>query len=82
MNAIIKLIKLSEIYGKIRGLRSSTISLYIFNRGTIIPHLKKGGNITVRNYEKAIFWFSDHWPENEQWPDFIKRPSRKEEIKQ
>lgn len=82
MNMIKKLLKVSSIYCENKRIVFPTLSTRIFNCSRTLTNLEKGGTITVRNYERAVSWLSDHWPENEEWPDFIKRPPRKEEIKQ
>lgn len=75
MELINGLITLCDYYCQNRGLSSATVFFSIFNDGKSFKRLKNGGDLTVRNYEKAIRWFSDHWPEGEAWPDFIERPN-------
>ncbi|MDI2091596.1 hypothetical protein [Commensalibacter oyaizuii] len=74
MKMIDKLLTLCFKYCEFRKITIVTLSIYIFNYSRTLNNLKNGGTITVRNYERAVEWLSDHWPENYPWPDFIQRP--------
>ncbi|CAI3958332.1 hypothetical protein [Commensalibacter papalotli (ex Botero et al. 2024)] len=74
------LIKLCEYYCEMENVSVSFLSNSIFQRGNTIYNLQNGKTITVRNYERAVEWLSDHWPEDKEWPDFIERPKVKERI--
>lgn len=80
MNMISRLLILSSEYCNDKRIVFSTLSSLIFNDGKTLSRLKNGSTITVRNYEHAVGWLSDHWPEDKQWPDFIERPNVKERV--
>lgn len=80
MNMISKLLKLSYEYCRINKINNTTLSIYIFNNSQVIFNLRNGSTMTVRNYERAVEWLSDHWPEDKAWPDFIERPKVKERV--
>lgn len=65
---------LCRIYCNQHEIAEGTLSYRLFNNGSILRKLRNGNSITIRSYEKALQWLSDHWPENEKWPDFIVRP--------
>ncbi|CAI3953919.1 unnamed protein product [Commensalibacter communis] len=79
MNMIDKLLTLCSGYCESRKIVFPTLSTLIFNSGTTLSRLQNGGSITVRNYEHAVEWLSDHWPEDQQWPDYIERPKERVE---
>lgn len=80
MNMISRLLILSSEYCNDKRIVFSTLSSLIFNDGKTLSRLKNGSTITVRNYEHAVGWLSDHWPEDKPWPDFIERPNVKERV--
>lgn len=80
MNMITKLLNLSYEYCDDKKIVYPTLSSLIFNDGKTLSRLRNGSTITVRNYERAVEWLSDHWPEDKQWPDFIERPNVKERV--
>jgi hypothetical protein len=54
--------------------RTSTIVLRDRRR---LPMMESGKcSITVRNYELAMRWFSEHWPDGYKWPSGVDRPQR------
>lgn len=76
MNMISKLLTLSSEYCENKKIVFPTLSSLIFSNSHTLSRLKSGSTITVRNYEHAVGWLSDHWPEDKQWPDFIERPTK------
>lgn len=59
---------------KIGRQRVSTI---VLQRGATIQKLADGSaDITTGTFERAMQWFSDHWPEGMEWPDGIARPAK------
>ena len=36
--------------------------------------VSKGRGVNVRNADRALEWFSEHWPEGVEWPREIMRP--------
>lgn len=76
MNMIDKLLTLCSEYCERRKIVFPTLSTLIFNCSRTLTSLENGGTVTVRNYERAVGWLSDHWPEDKPWPDFIERPTK------
>lgn len=66
--------KLVETFGAATGLAEATISTRVFNDGDRIKTLRNGGDLGVRKMERALDWFSAHWPEGAAWPEDIPRP--------
>lgn len=68
-----QLLALSERYCLLRGISERTASGRIFKDSRTILRVKGGGSLTLKNFEKAVLWFSENWPENIDWPGFIER---------
>lgn len=68
-----RLLELSDAYCAARGVSDATVSGIIFKDSRKLSRLRNGGDITIRRYEKAIYWFSKNWPENCKRPDCIPR---------
>ena len=62
------ILTLTEAYCEAKNLSESHISKTIFNDGKTIGLLRKGSDIGVKRYERAVQWFSDKWPEDKAWP--------------
>jgi hypothetical protein len=56
-----------------------TISLRAAKRGGFFDELAAGANITIRRRDAILQWFSDHWPEDLEWPEGIPRPPKPEQ---
>lgn len=68
-----QLLALSQSYCALRGISERTASGRIFKDSRTILRVKEGGSLTLKNFEKAVLWFSENWPDNSDWPDFIER---------
>lgn len=68
-----QLLALSKSYCALRGISERTASGRIFKDSRTILRVKDGGSLTLKNFEKAVLWFSENWPDNSDWPDFIER---------
>lgn len=79
MNAGMKLrqhlLSLLTTYADSRGLAPSYVATQVFGSGTMFRRLTDGADITVGRLEKAVQWFSSHWPEDVEWPSGIARPA-------
>lgn len=41
----------------------------------ILPGIEVGSSsVTLRRADRALRWFSDHWPEGASWPSSVPRP--------
>lgn len=76
-----KLILLARTYagavgarGRADGPALSGISTKIFNDGKTLDRIVGGGDIVTGNYERALQWFSDNWPDGAPWPEAVTRP--------
>lgn len=70
------LVNLAEDYAGHNGLKLSTVSTYAANDGKFFGRLKDGAGCTLRKASALLAWFSDHWPEDLEWPRHIPRPPR------
>ena len=43
---------------------------------TFFRRVEAGENFTVKTFDRAVQWFSDHWFESAEWPEGIERPKR------
>lgn len=66
---------LCEIYAGHKGLSLSTVSTYAAAAGDFYARLKRGRDLTTRRAARVTQWFSDHWPEDLEWPSDIPRPT-------
>lgn len=57
------------------GLPSlSGISTRIFGDGKTFARIAAGGDLKTGNFERAMRWFSDNWPDGTEWPEDVERP--------
>ncbi len=68
------LLTLFECYCRRVKLSQSRVSSLVFNHGGRIARIRAGRDFTVGSYERALLWFSNHWPEKYPWPAGIERP--------
>lgn len=76
-----KLLHVANLYAmaiKTRGrdgrVTLSGISTRIFGDGKTFARIEAGGDLTTGNFERAMRWFSENWPEGAEWPKHINRP--------
>lgn len=77
-----KLLHVAHLYAsaiKTKGrdgrLTLSGISTRVFGDGKTFARIEAGGDLTTGNFERAMRWFSDNWPEGAAWPDEVPRPT-------
>ena len=68
------LIQLAEVWRDHKGLKLSTVSTYAARDGKFFDRLIEGADCTIGTAERITKWFSDHWPEDLEWPDDVPRP--------
>lgn len=68
------LLRCSDVYCEAKNLARPTVSAQILRDSRAFDRVASGGSITIRNFERALQWFSDHWPADVTWPDGIPRP--------
>lgn len=74
MDAIARLIALTDAYRCATGLKLETLSWRLFGDSKKLRGLLGGADIQVSRYERALSWLSDNWPEGAEWPAGIDRP--------
>ena len=75
MNAINHLLTLADRYRGLTGLGQSALSWRVFGDTKKLKALHDGADIQVKRSEKAMQWFSDHWPVDADWPAAVPRPA-------
>jgi hypothetical protein len=78
MSGIDQLLELARAYAEAEGLELSTVSWRVFGDTKKFGAIETGSDIQVRRYEKAVRWFSAHWPDRATWPSNIERPQSAE----
>jgi len=69
-----QLIAVASLYSETTGVSLSTLSTKLFNGGSRLGAIASGGDLNTRNFENAMRWFSENWPENVRWPAGVGRP--------
>ncbi len=69
-----QLILVFETYCRATGRSEARISTQVLSGGKRILQIRDGGDIGTIGFERAMQWFSDHWPDDVVWPDEIQRP--------
>lgn len=74
MTLIDQLCSVAAAYGEAKGISQARVSTLVFGEGTKLPAIVEGGaDLTTARFERAMQWFSDHWPDA-AWPDNVPRP--------
>lgn len=75
MNLIGRLQTVSDAFCAQCQLRREQVSYRIFSDQRRLGLVFAGeSGLTVANYERAMRWFSDHWPDGLDWPVDAERP--------
>ena len=75
------LISISDAYGDAMKIGRQRVSTIVLQRGATLQRIADGkADVTTGTYERAMVWFSDHWPEGAVWPGDIARPARSEKL--
>lgn len=69
-----QLITVADAFAAVRGLSRARISTLVFNAGGRLDQIASGKDLTTRNFEHAMAYFSSNWPEGSEWPAGIDRP--------
>lgn len=69
-----QLIAVADSYAAARKLSRSRVSTIVFNAGMALDRIASGRDLTTGNFERAMRWFSDNWPEGAEWPSQVERP--------
>ena len=68
------LIRLAEMYAQHLRLAMTTVGRLAMGHGHSFRRLA-AGRVTIRRAERALQWFSEHWPPDLAWPEDISRPA-------
>jgi hypothetical protein len=77
MSKVLQLLAVSDAFlaaPQHAGLEEKTVSYRVFRDAGTFRRLRSGGDLTTRNWDMALKWFSDNWPEGAMWPDGVPRP--------
>lgn len=69
-----QIVRIADLYAASAGIGRKRLSTIVFNRGAKLDSIADGGDLATGTFEKAMQWFSDHWPKNLDWPDEVTRP--------
>ncbi|WP_157091517.1 hypothetical protein [Methylobacterium nodulans] len=67
---------MAGLYGSATGLKRTTVSWRLFQDTNKLDVIASGRDLYLGRYERAMQFFSDHWPDNLPWPDDIRRPPK------
>jgi len=73
-----QLLAVVDTYSAARGLSRSRVSTIVFNAGGTVDRIASGRDLTTGNFERAMKWFSENWPEGAVWPTDVPRPDIKQ----
>ena len=65
--------RLGSSFAKSKKLALSTVGQRCMGHGHFFERVREG-RVTIRRADRAIQWFSDHWPSDLDWPADIVRP--------
>ena len=74
MNLRDQLITVADAYCSARKLSRSRVSTIVFNAGLTLDRIASGRDLATGNFERAMRWFSENWPEGAEWPRHVNRP--------
>ncbi len=69
-----QLLTVADAYASARKLSRSRVSTIVFNAGLALDRIASGKDLTTGNWERAMRWFSENWPDGAEWPSSVKRP--------
>lgn len=74
-----QLLAVATTYAELQGHKSvKRVSTLLFNEGKKLDLLAEGKDLSTGNFERAMQWLSDNWPEGAVWPEGIARPAKNE----
>jgi hypothetical protein len=69
-----QLLTVADAYASARKLSRSRVSTIVFNAGLALDRIASGKDLTTGNWERAMRWFSENWPDGAVWPPTVSRP--------
>lgn len=73
------LLTVCDVFVSARSISRARLSTLLFNGGHVLDRISSGGDLATGNFEKAMQWLSDNWPDGAEWPDGIARPAKTEQ---
>ncbi len=68
------ILSVADAYAAATSASDVTISSRVFGDSKKLTAIRSGKDITLRRFNAALEWFSDHWPDNAEWPKGVARP--------
>ena len=65
---------LTDQFSRATNRAETTVSRLSTGSGDTLSRLRRGHSITTARADRALQWFSDHWPAGLDWPADIPRP--------
>lgn len=70
-----QLISVSDAYAAAMKIGRQRVSTIVLQRGATLQKIADGAaDVTTGTFERAMLWFSTHWPEAAEWPEGVARP--------
>jgi hypothetical protein len=69
-----QLLTVARTYAEARSLSLSRVSTIVFNDGKKIEAIENGADLQTQNFERAMGWFAENWPDGARWPADVPRP--------
>lgn len=69
------LLALADRYCEATKLSRARVSTLIANDGKFLGRIEGKSGFTISTFERAVQWFSDHWPADTAWPEGVTRPA-------
>ena len=76
-----QLIAVADAYCLAVGLSRARVATIVFNAGAALDRIAAGRDLKTGSWERAMRWFSDHWPDGAEWPEGIERHTPKRPTK-
>lgn len=71
-----QLLAVATAYCEAEGIALSTASGRSFDESKLLVNLAaRLSSPTLRRADRALQWFSDHWPDSAVWPESVPRPA-------
>jgi hypothetical protein len=70
------LLDVSSEFVRATGRKPSGVWASAVKDGRFMDRLDSGQTFTVKTFDRALQWFSDHWPDNAKWPRYVPRPEK------
>lgn len=69
-----QIIVVADRYAEAARIGRKRVSTIVLNRGSKLDDIAEGGDLTTGTFERAMLWFSAHWPDGVNWPSDVPRP--------